>query len=230
MDKKRFIRKLGISTADEKAIAETVAEAEQKTNGEIALAIVKQSDDYSALELLISIAAFLLGAVIFIGFSNTIVSFLSTLVWVFSHKLLLSVFLVSTSLLIPLCFLLLNISSFERIFIPKKLRHKNTEKRAMLHFVQSALYKTKDHSGILIFVSVLERTVVVFADEGINSRVEAGTWNGICAKLTDALKKKEAGKGFIEAVEACGTILHEAFPARKNNPNELNNSLAVLDR
>lgn len=230
MTNKSFVRKLGISATDEKKIAEAVENVEKKTNGEISLAIVKQSDDYSVMELLLAISFSFIVAIVFIIFSKNIREFLSRFFWHFSDMHFLLAFFISSSLPLPIIFAILNIGSFERIFIPKRIRYENVKKRAMLHFVENGLYRTKDSSGILIFVSVLEHVVFVFADEGIHKKTAENTWNEICSKLVIALKNKEAGKGFVEAVQTCGEILKELFPAQDDNPNELSNSLAILER
>ena len=78
-------------------------------------------------------------------------------------------------------------------------------------------------------MSVLERTVIVFADEGINAKVEQSEWNEICQSLVLSLKQKKAGKGFLAAAEQCGEILAKAFPAKAVNPNELADGLVVLE-
>lgn len=225
---KKFVRKLGISVADENAIKEKVAEVERQTSGEIALAIIKASDNYAALEFFYAIFAVFVASVVFIFFSKPINTFLSSFTWLPSLARLVSAFLIFQMLILLLVILFLNISSFERIFIPKKLRLKNTKKRAYLHFLSSGLYKTKEQSGVLIFVSVLERTVFVFADSGISAKVEQAEWNKICKGLINSIKEKNAGKGFLTAVEECGQILTKNFPAKANNPNELADGLVIL--
>ena len=230
MDKKKFIRKLGISAADERAIKEKVTELEKRTNGEIALAIVKQSDTYSALELTVAACCtFVLGAV-FVIFAGPIQTLLSPLDWMPSASRFASTFLVFTAAVFIVSFLLLNVGTIERVFIPKSLRLANTKRRAYFHFFESGLYKTKGRSGILIFMSVLERTVIVFADEGINAKVDQSAWNTVCSDLVQSLKHKKAGTGFITAVEQCGEILANSFPAKAVNPNELPDGLVVLER
>lgn len=227
MDKK-FIRKLGISVADEYAIKEKVAEVEKRTSGEIALAIAKESDAYSAVELLYAISAVFLSGLIFIFFAEPINNFLSSFTWLPSLARLLSAFLVFQTLVMLLVILFLNISPFERILIPKKLKLKNVKKRAYIHFLDSGLYKTKEQSGVLIFVSVLERTVFVFADSGISAKVEQSEWNHICKGLAKSLKDKKAGKGFLKAIEECGEILIKTFPTKASKANELVDGLVVL--
>ena len=229
MNKKRFIKAVGILQADLNAIREKVETVEKRTSGEIALAIIKQSDSYAAIELTVaSFVAFIFG-VIFTIFAGRIQAFLSKFYWLPSISLFASLFLIFTSTVFLLTYLFLNISSSERIFIPKSVRLAKTKRRAYLHFFESGLYKTKERSGILIFVSVLERTVIVFADEGINAKVEQSEWNEICQSLILSLKQKKAGKGFLAAAEQCGEILAKAFPAKAVNPNELADGLVVLE-
>ena len=51
MENKRILNKIHIKPKDLDLIKNAVAEAEKTTNGEIALAVIPQSDSYSFVEL-----------------------------------------------------------------------------------------------------------------------------------------------------------------------------------
>ncbi|MGI5115390.1 TPM domain-containing protein, partial [Treponema denticola] len=51
MENKRILNKIHITNKDLDLIKNAVAEAEKTTNGEIALAVIPQSDSYSFVEL-----------------------------------------------------------------------------------------------------------------------------------------------------------------------------------
>ena len=89
--------------------------------------------------------------------------------------------------------------------------------------------KTAEHSGVLIFVSVLERKVFVIADSGIAEKVAQNGWDGICKIMTDGLKKRSAAQAFADSVKECGRILQHHFPNKAENPNELPDGLIFLE-
>jgi putative membrane protein len=99
----------------------------------------------------------------------------------------------------------------------------------MRYFAESGVYETAEHSGILIFVSYMERQVRIVADSGIASKISQDLWNIIADDLAQGIKSGQTKEGFISAVEKCGQLLAENFPAHEENPNELSDGLAILD-
>ena len=57
MKRNRLLKLMNISPTQMREIADTVAAAEKKTTGEIALAVVYQSDSYAFVELFIAFCA-----------------------------------------------------------------------------------------------------------------------------------------------------------------------------
>ncbi|MBQ7612249.1 MAG: TPM domain-containing protein [Spirochaetaceae bacterium] len=230
MDKKKYIRNLGISAADERTIAEKIQEVEAKTAGEIALALTRQSDSYSKNELLIAIVGTGIFSLLFLFCATWITDFLSFRNWniTMSPARLLLVFLVSLALVLLAIFLLINIPAVERIFLSKKTQRACVHRRAHLHFFESGLYRTKEHTGILIFISVMERMVYIYADEGIRSKVDQTVWQEICNELAVSIKHKKAGAGLVTALERCGQILAQYVPAKGINKNEQADGLVIL--
>ncbi|MEO5955639.1 MAG: TPM domain-containing protein [Nitrospiraceae bacterium] len=107
----------------------------------------------------------------------------------------------------------------------ERLAHKVTL-RAEQAFYKHGLHNTKDRTGILIFVSLLERRVHVLADKGLNGRVPSGTWDGLVSGITDGIRMGQATDAICEAIEKCGILLGQVSPAGSgDNPNELPDTL-----
>jgi putative membrane protein len=99
-------------------------------------------------------------------------------------------------------------------------------RRAELAFYEHGLHKTREATGILILVSLLERRVQVLADRAIDERVAAGTWDGLVADLVQGIKGGAPTDALCRAVARCGNLLAEHFPARAgDNPDELPDDL-----
>ncbi|HEY3167522.1 MAG TPA: TPM domain-containing protein, partial [Candidatus Binatia bacterium] len=98
---------------------------------------------------------------------------------------------------------------------------------ALASFTEHGLHYTRDHTGILILVSLLERRVEVLADRGINAKVEAGIWQEIVKILTDGLKSNHACDAYCKAIERCGEILAAHFPRQSDDKDELPNRLVT---
>ncbi len=228
MKQEKFLKRIGIEEKDFTAIADAVKQAEENTDGEIALAITRQSDDYSIYEMMLGMCIGFLTFLVCLPFTNQLNNFLNSLFW-FPAEWYLPAFIG----LIIFCtmgifFMLANIPAIDRLIIPKSVRHRKVYDKMLIHFLEKGIYKTKNHSGILIFISVLERKVLVLADEGINSKLENDELQNICNGIIFGIKNKQAGKALCEAVKNCGELLAKNFPAKKENPNELPDGLVVI--
>jgi putative membrane protein len=94
--------------------------------------------------------------------------------------------------------------------------------RAAEHaFHQLGMVETRERTGILIYVSLLERRVVVLADRGIHARVAEGTWDGVVARVVEGIRRGQADEGLVEAIRLCGEILQRHVPAGPDDRNEL---------
>lgn len=229
MKRNRLLKLMNISPAQMREIADTVAEAEKKTTGEIALAVVYQSDSYAFVELFIAFCAAFLSFFILFLCSAPIWNLLERTVWFPSPTQLTAVIGGGAATVVFIVYLLVNIPAIDRLIIPNTLKNRRVYARALQHFVESGVYRTTEHSGVLIFVSVLERKVFVIADSGVAAKVAQTEWDGICKIMTGGLKEHQAAHAFISAVKECGKILQEHFPNKAENPNELPDGLVILE-
>lgn len=229
MTTRYLLKKIKLSDSDLNEIKEAVKAAENKTTGEIALALTAESEHYSFWELL---ASTYLAAIVFIAllpFAPDISALYGKILWDQSQLFLPVFYGISTLATIVLGFFAANIPFIDRIIIPRSIRKKAVTDRAFRHFAQSGVYDTKEHSGILIFVSYLERQVRIIADSGISKKIPQDLWNIIADDLAEGIKNGKTKEGFIAAVEKCGELLAENFPAEGENPNELQDGLVILE-
>lgn len=102
------------------------------------------------------------------------------------------------------------------------------EQGARLAFLAESVFRTRDRSGILIFVALRERRVTILADEGIHAVVPATAWETIVADLTGSLRAGRPREGLIDAIAACGRLLSACGPQlRPDETNELSDALRL---
>lgn len=229
MKKNRLLKLMNISPIQMREITDTVAEVEKKTTGEIALALVYQSDSYAFVELFIAFCAAFLSFFILFSSSAPIWNLLERTVWFPSPAQLTAIIGGGAAAVVFIVYLSVNIPAINRLIIPNALKNHRVYTRALQHFVESGIYKTAEHSGVLIFVSVLERKVFVIADSGIAEKVTQSEWDGICKIMTDGLKDRNAAQAFVDSVKECGRLLQQHFPNKAENPNELPDGLIFLE-
>lgn len=98
--------------------------------------------------------------------------------------------------------------------------------RAERAFYEQGLHKTKEGTGILILLSVLERRAQILADQAINTRVPPGTWDALVQTLVAGIQAGRHTEAFCQVVARCGDLLAVHFPAHeRDNPNELPDEL-----
>lgn len=229
MTKKYLLKKIKLSDSDLAEIKNAVKKAESKTSGEIALALTAESDHYSFWELLASTYTAAILFIILLPFASKISGLYERIFWGAPEWILPAFYGIATLATIVTAFFVANIPFIDRIVIPKAIRKKAVTDRAFRHFAQSGVYDTKDHSGILIFVSYLERQVRIIADSGIASKIPQDLWNIIADDLSAGIKYGKTKEGFIAAIEKCGELLTEQFPSGSENPNELADGLVILE-
>jgi putative membrane protein len=82
-----------------------------------------------------------------------------------------------------------------------------TRRRAAAAFAEQAVFETAERTGILLFVSLFERRVVVLADRGIHARVEDGEWDAIVGRIVEGIRRGDPGAALAAAIQDCGDLL-----------------------
>jgi putative membrane protein len=102
------------------------------------------------------------------------------------------------------------------------------ESRALELFTRHGIYKTREHSGILILISLLEHRVEVLADEGINARVDVEEWQKVADEIAAGLKQGNACAAICSAIARCESLLVTHFPHTQESAAADTNELPNL--
>ncbi|MEO8590348.1 MAG: TPM domain-containing protein [Flavobacteriales bacterium] len=97
-------------------------------------------------------------------------------------------------------------------------------------FEELGMHRTRDRSGVLIYVCVADRKVAVIGDKGINERVPPNFWADVVAQLTLRFTAGQRTDGLREAVLAVGEKLVSFFPRRADDTDELSNEVSFDHR
>ena len=101
------------------------------------------------------------------------------------------------------------------------------EEQAFQEFYANGLHKTEAATGVLIFVSLLERRVIVMADEGINSRVDDNFWAETDGLVLQGINSGSLRDGLVAGIDRAGDCLAEFFPWVEGDRNEIPDRLIV---
>jgi putative membrane protein len=200
------------SEEEQARIRQAVIDAESKTAGEIVPMLVTSSARYTEVELLGTITG------LFVGMLAE---------WLWSDPWGSHFFNLWPAIGAAVGFFVGRTPQVKRLLASKGRIAEAVHSLALASFTQHGLHYTRDHTGILIVVSLLEHRVEVLADRGINAKVEAGTWQEIVTILTNGLKSKQAADAYCRAIARCGEILAAHFPRQPDDKDELPNRLVT---
>lgn len=198
--------------AEKERIQQAVSVAECKTAGEIVPLIATSSARYTEIELLGLVAGLFVGIIIEWFWSDP---------WGSEYLNLWPVIGAFVGFFIG------RMESVKRLVASKNRIGEAVHIFALASFSEHGLHYTREHTGILILVSLLEHRVEVLADRGINAKVEKGTWDEIVHILTAGLKSGQTCDAFCKAIERCGEILATHFPRAADDKDELPNRLVT---
>lgn len=219
-----------LSEEESRRIAAAVAKAEEKSGGEIATAVIAESDDYGFQELafgvILGFIAFTLAALL----GGSIEAYFSSLVWSFNPGLLPFIYSWLALFFGALSYFIAQIPAVDRLIIPNRVMAAAVQARARRYFIEAGVHDTLDQTGILIFVSLLERRVELIADRGINAKVDPEIWNKIVDRMIGKISAGELTEAMVEAIHECGDILAEKIERRQNDSNELGDAPEELER
>lgn len=139
---------------------------------------------------------------------------------------ILEVILIGLTIGVLSTLLLVRIPFVIRLLADRDSVDRAVTSRAAEAFLSEEVFKTRDRSGILIFISELEHRVLIVGDSGINAKVKEGTWDSLVTDLISSIRQKKAAAGLIAAIDQCGTVLKEAGVTRRDDDtDELGNTL-----
>ena len=128
-------------------------------------------------------------------------------------------------------YLIGSIDRVARPLIPSDTLDRRAQLRAEAAFLEEEMYRTRDRTGILIFVAVFEHRAVILADEGIHRAVPAGEWDRLVKELTSGIRAGRAVQALIGVIEGCGELLARyQVDRRSDDENELADSPRLRER
>jgi len=222
--------KFKLKDSEKQQIENAVKNAEIKTSGEIATAFIKESYDYAIYELIFAVIISFFYFVIMMFFTSNIENWLQSRFWDYTSHYLIAFYGFSTFLVGTIFYFLANISSIDRMIIPNKILKRKVQERALRHFVESGVYNTRDRTGILIFISLLEHQVVLLADSGIDEKIEQKQWQEIVDHIVSGIKTNKMIDHLCRSIADCGNLLEQYFPIKDDDSNELTNEIEELEK
>jgi uncharacterized membrane protein len=110
---------------------------------------------------------------------------------------------------------------------PFKDRHTEVYDLAVKNFYELGMGKTKEKTGVLIYLLLGDKKFQIIGDEGINKKVSKEFWDVLAMKVAEYFRNNEFVGGICFAVDEVGKVLKKEFPMKAGDTNELSNDVVV---
>ena len=188
-------------------IERAVEAAEQHTSGEIVPYVVGRSDDYPQAAWKAACAGALIAALAAAAIRAWGGFWGPASAWWLALPPLAgaALGLIAVALLPPL----------RRALIAGADLEEAVERRAALAFLEQEVFDTAERTGILLFLSLFERRVVVLGDTAINRAVVKEDWEAIVAEVVAGIRAGTPGAALAGAIARCGELLERHRVVRR---------------
>ncbi|HUS64247.1 MAG TPA: hypothetical protein VMZ28_06875 [Kofleriaceae bacterium] len=196
-----------LSDSARTALREAVQAIEQRSAAEVVISVRRRSGSYLHADLLVgAIAA--LATLAFLLFSP----FPFALIWFLFDPLLVGAAFALTVGHLPVV---------RRALTGRDTLRARVRIAADALFHEKGVHHTRDRTGVLVYVSLLERRVQLIADSGIDQLVPRREWHTAAAALQAVLDVGGDGTGLARAMSVMRDVLAQHVPRAAGDVNEL---------
>jgi len=195
-----------LSDPDAREVEAAVARAESQSAAEIVIAVLPQSREYWSGRVLLSVTWALGAGLAFLHFEPWREPMLAL-----ALELVVGV----------LVFVLSGLRPLQRWLVSPRVAEQAVHARAFQLFAERGLQATRGRTALLIFISELERRVVLLGDRTLDAQVGQRGWDEHVARLVQRIRANQARVGLLEALERLAPQLAGLAPREADDENEL---------
>lgn len=213
--------------ADKASVEDAIFDAEQKTGAEIVVVVAARSGGYARVAdvfgLSVAVAVTLVAMWIFGDPKGE---------WIFPREthmhpglilgLLILVFAVCTAIADTN-------PAIVRLAAGKKRLRRHVEQMGPSWFQRLRVRSTKEQVGVLIYVSLFEKMVMIVPDDAVERVKESGELLPVREAIREGMHANRLPAALRDAIIQAGDILAPHVPSPKKNMDELPNELHLID-
>jgi putative membrane protein len=114
-----------------------------------------------------------------------------------------------------------HVAQIRRILVFPARKQDAVRLGARAAFHDQGVTRTRHRTGVLLYISMFERRVVVLPDIGVEAAHLGPDWNAAVSRVEGCLTPSPDLDRFLAAVRALGPILGAALPRAEDDVNEL---------
>ena len=201
-----------ITADDSERLAGAIRDAEAHTAGEIVVVLAAQAGGYRSVPVLWALLAALVAP--------------WPLIWIttLGPSRIFQIQLV-VALVLSIVF---SLPKRRYRLVPGFIKRSQAHEAAAREFVRRGLTRTRERTGVLIYVAAAEHYAEVVADAGIAAHVAETVWREAITELVTAIRAGRAADGLVAAIGRVGAVLAQHAPARSDDHDELPNKVILM--
>jgi putative membrane protein len=202
-----------LTDEDKAALNDAVAAVEALSSAEVVVIVRAQSGSYLHADLLAGI-----------GFGLLVLWFQLFSPWEFSLE---SILIAAPILGAAVALLVSRAPAVRRRLTSAGRRARSVRTAALAEFIQNGIDATRGRTGVLVYVSLLERLGEVVADRGVTRAVTPAEWDARVGALKAAVAAGEPGKVVATHLRGLAALLAVALPRADDDVDELPNAVVA---
>lgn len=195
-------------------LAKQIADIEINSNTEIVVLIREVSGNYNDIYLII-------GLII----SLAVFTFFIFSPFVFGDYLIYMGTILAFFIGFALAFV---IKPLSKPFINDKRIKRNVEIMARASFQKGGIHHTLKKTGILIYISIFEKQVLMIADKGIVSAIPKNEMEIIETQINNIFSESNIDTAILKEVGALKEVFSKYIPPVMDDINELDDSMEIV--
>ena len=109
----------------------------------------------------------------------------------------------------------------ERLLLPGRLAARRVEAGAESAFCRQGIFRTRAHTGVLVYLSLLERRVVLLPDDEIIRALPPEALAALRAQAAGLLREPDPARALLALLDLFRRLLARHLPAASDDVNEL---------
>ncbi len=121
------------------------------------------------------------------------------------------------------------VPALKRLFIPRRDLEDAAMEGALRTFRTFGVGETTGRTGLLIYVSLFERSAVVLGDSAVDRALSKEDYGAIRDVLLEGLRRRRTEEALAAAILKAGEVLAAKLPRPAGDKAEISNALRLLD-
>jgi putative membrane protein len=200
-----------LTDATKQALSGAVRAVESSSSAELVIAVRPSSGYYLHADLITGLAA-----------AFAVLAFLLFSPWAFG----LAWFVIDPLIAAALGALVSSRSpALRRALTPAAVRRRQVERAARATFVERRVHGTSGRTGILLYISLLERDAAQVVDLGVEAVAATASWREAVGGIEEDVRRGEDGAAVARRIEALAALLAPALARAADDVDELANEI-----